>query len=226
MNIALSRLRSIFTPAIPTSGLQPAHVRLPAPSGTLPISIRPQVSLMPEVKCTNPKTLFKNQLKQARSNYPSLKNGLVDTPVKIGWLSSVILGFAIPVRLLMAAGLILEIIGAVKAEKSIPKVEPVLLAKMVKSSQDLNPKFIAKQLIYRGGIKELESRGANSPVQKYLSALKEANVSKFNEVNRLLQSKWLRTMGVIKNAVVAIFHWFVLIAYCTLLNYLSTKEGG
>jgi len=166
------------------------------------------------IAATAPKQIFRERLKQARANYFSYQEALVNKPVMLGFSLIFISPHSLPPYALMAIGLLLEKVKSLRAGKIIQNNEPDLLARMVESSRDVNASFIAKELVSRGG-KTLS--------QNYLTALKETDGTKFNEVVSLMQSNRLRTVSTVKKIGLGLTLWASFLAYTLFLNCLVER---
>ncbi|MFC1637468.1 hypothetical protein ACFL1W_00455 [Candidatus Margulisiibacteriota bacterium] len=145
---------------------------------------------------------FRNDLRSVTNPYFSWHKALASKPVTIG-LTLALASIRIPAITLPLIGIILEKLSVARSSKAL-KHEPDLLARMIKTSGQLEANTIAKDLLYRGN-KDIN--------QKYLAGLKEADGTKFNEVMDLMQNSRLQKVATAKKIARGAAWWLPFAAY-------------
>ena len=165
---------------------------------------------------TPPQTSFRMDLLQARSSYFSLERTLVHRPLKIGWTMGLVFSLGLSMEYLLGISASLDGLSFLGAGKALQEKEPDLLEKLVASSQGIEASFIAKELV---------KRGANNLNKKFLTGLREADGTKYNQVVALMQSRRLRAMNIVKKIVTGAAHWTAFAIYKSLDDIIALLGG-
>lgn len=162
----------------------------------------------------SPRQVFNSKLYDASQSYFGWKRALVSKPAPIGWLLTVAAGVHAPLWALLSGGMLLEKVSSWRSSKNTAAREPDLIAEMVQASGELKASFIARDLV---------THGAKPLNQKYLSALRESDGEKFNEVVRLMRSKRMERMARIKSIALGVANWVAFTIYGTMMGEVINR---